>query len=149
MPREKKARPSVPPPDPGDERATLHLLFARADYLRQRWLEASNDGAQALGVEAAASFESGYSIPIWIYVTLHLASLYTVVEGWRRLNLSDSAVDAALRNGAKADQLRALRDGVFHFGAANNPAVMSILTDRAMLDWARQLHTAFGAYFSS
>jgi hypothetical protein len=72
-----------------------------------------------------------------------------VVEGWRRLRLSDAAVDAALADTANADRLRALRDGVFHFGAVNNPAIMSVLADTAMLSWAKTLHEAFGRYMAT
>ncbi len=149
MTRTKKTRPTVASPDPGDERATLHLVYARADYLRDRWIEASKDGHDAIGLEQASAIESGYGSPIWVYVTLHLASLHTVVEGWRRLSLSDSAIDSALSDTVRLDQLRSLRDGVFHFGAVNNPAIMNVLTDRAMLDWARTLHHSFGSYFAS
>jgi hypothetical protein len=147
--RKRKDRPTVPAPDPGDERATLHLLFARADYLRERWLEASKDAHDAVGTAAATSLESGYGIPIWMYVTLHLASLHTVVEGWDRLRLSGSEIDSVLKDQAQRHQLKALRDGVFHFGAVNNPAIMSVLSNTEMLDWAKKLHAAFRTYFAT
>ena len=145
--RKRKSRPTVPAPDPGDERATLHLLFTRADYLRERRLEASRDAYEAVGLDAATTLESGYGIPIWVYVTLHLASLHTVVEGWDRLKLSDPEIDGVLTDQGQRAQLKALRDGVFHFGAVNNPAIMSVLSNTAMLDWAERLHAAFGRHF--
>ncbi len=149
MSPKKKVRPTVPAPDPGDNRGTLRLLFARADYLRQRWLEASPDGHNAVGPEAASKFESGYGIPIWIYVTLHLACLYTVVEGWRRLGLSDPVLDSILKDDANVDQLRALRDGVFHFGAIDNPAIMSVLSNKALLGWAGKVHAAVQSHLDA
>ena len=148
MPKKTKVRPSVPAPDSGDERATLQLMFARTDYLRERWLEASKDAYDAVGPAAATTLESGYGIPLWVYVTLHLASLHTVVEGWDRLKLSDPEIDPILSDQTERDQLRALRDGVFHFGAVNNPAIMSVLSNTAMLSWAKNLHTAFRTHFA-
>lgn len=149
MARAKKVRPRVPVPDSGDECATLHLLFARADLLRERWLEASKNGHTAAGAEGAATVESGFGIPIWVFATLHLASLYTVVEAWGRIELSDPGIDLILKEQSRTDQLLALRNGVFHFGAVNNPSIMYVLENRDMLDWAKRLHEAFKRHLAA
>ena len=145
---EKRVRPAVARPDPGDERATLQLLWMRTDYLRMCWLDASHDADKAVGAEHATDLESGYGLPIWVLVTMHLASLYTVVEGWQRLKLSKPAVDRALADTTRLERLSDLRHGTFHFGAVNSPAVMDVLSDTAMLSWARGLHEAFRAFFA-
>jgi len=52
------------------------------------------------------------------YLSLWLASLFAVVEGFRSLKLSDSKID---RLSAKHwDSLRLLRNGTFHFQPAHN-----------------------------
>jgi hypothetical protein len=145
----KRSRPSVARPDPGDDRATLHFWWMRADYLRQCWREASNEGENAVGLERAVQLESGYGLPIWVLATMHLASLHTVVEGWRCLGLSNPAVETALADGTNVQRLRDLRDAIFHYGAINSPAVMDVLRDTVFLSWARDLHQAFGALLES
>jgi hypothetical protein len=145
MARSKKNRPSVQSPAPGSELAHLHLLFIRADYLRQIWSEAAKD-ARKTDSPDPLSLEGGYGVPIWASVTLFLASLHTVVEGWRRLQLSDPQVDLILSDTQKADRLRALRDGVFHYGAIDNPSVMGVVGDREMLAWAAKLLSAFRTF---
>ncbi len=146
MPK-KRIRPAVARPDPGDERATLQLLWMRTDYLRMCWTDAAKDAINAVGAEHATELESGYGLPIWVLVTMHLASLYTVVEGWQRLRLSAPAVDRVLADATKLERLRHLRHGTFHFGAVNRPEVMDVLSDTAMLSWARDLHEALRAFF--
>ena len=141
----RRHRHSVRPPDPGDERATLHFLFFRADYLRNLWHEASNS-ARDEGFDL--SLEGGHGIPIWVLTTLHLASLYTVLEGWRRLELTDPTVDGLLADAANVQKLLQLRNGVFHFGAINNRAILDVMGDTPMLSWARDLHDAFGAFMN-
>ncbi len=149
MTRSKKTRPSVPAPAHGSELATLHLLFCRADYLRRLWIEAAKDARESgksKGIDPL-SLEGGYGVPIWVCVTLFLGSLQTVVEGWRRLVLTDRDIDTLLADHARADKLRACRDGVFHYGALDNPAVMTIVGDRDMLKWAASLLSAFRRFF--
>jgi len=147
MAKQRRPRRSVPSPDPGDEVATLHMLYLRADYLRKLWIELSREGNQTLGVEAAAAdLSAGYALPLWVCVTMHLASLYTVVEGWRRLGLRNPRVDAALSVPGREASLRSLRDGVFHYGALNNASILALLANADLLAWARELHSAFGVY---
>ena len=146
MPK-KRVRHAVARPDPGDERATLRLVWMRTDYLRMCWTEAAEDANNAVGAEHATDLESGYGLPIWVLVTMHLASLYTVVEGWRWLKRSSPAVDRVLADTTKLDRLENLRHGTFHFGAVNSPYVIDVLSDTAMLSWARDLHEAFRASF--
>jgi hypothetical protein len=110
--------------------------------MRKVWTEAAKD-ARASKVDDPLSLEGGYGVPIWASVTLFLASLHTVVEGWHRLSLSDPDVDALLGDKPRADRLRALRDGVFHYGAVDNPAIMTVVGDKEMLRWAANLLAAF------
>lgn len=145
----RKNRPSVPRPDPGDQLATVHFLFLRADYLRELWTGLSKDAADAGDGIPDVSLKGGYGIPLWTCTTMHLAALYTVVEGWNRVKASASRVDRLLEHAANVQALRNLRDGVFHFGAINNPAIMQILADRAMLTWAKQLHQAFADFMAN
>ena len=143
----KRVRPAVARPDPGDEGATLQLLWMRTDYLRMCWTDTAEDANNAVGAEHATELESGYGLPIWVLVTMHLASLHTVVEGWQRLKLSAPAVDRVLADTTKLERLRNLRDGTFHFGAGNSPDVMNVLSDTAMLSWAKDLHEALRGFF--
>ena len=134
----------MPAPASGSEFATLQLVFYRTDYLRKLWLEAARSAREVKGLgKDPLTLEDGYGVPIWACVTLFLGSLHTVVEGWRRLALKDSEVDALLADQARTQLLRDCRDGVFHFGALDNPAILGIVGDKEMLKWAASLLAAF------
>ena len=92
----KKVRPSVAAPTPGDEFGTFHMVFMRADYLRTIWLEAAK-GARDNKELNPLTLEGGYGVPIWASVTLFLASLHTVIEGWQRLLYQAQDVDLLLK----------------------------------------------------
>jgi len=69
-------RPSVSPPDPGDEFSTFRVLLMRVDYLRQLWREAAQ-AARDVGLAKEALAPGGrLFIPIWATTTLCLASLH-------------------------------------------------------------------------
>src|SRR5262245_38342932 len=136
-------RPSVSRPDPGDEVATLYMLLKRVDYLRQLWSEAAKAARDSGSVVDAVALEGPLFVPIWATATLCLASLHVVVEGWERLGLKDEDIDALLRETSRVAALRDLRNGVFHFGAMHNPAIMGVLADDATIEWAGSLHGAF------
>ncbi len=51
------------------------------------------------------------------YLPYHLAGMYTVVNGWKRLGLSDPEVDALL-DADHLKLLKAFRHGVYHFHPA-------------------------------
>ena len=142
-------RPSVAPPDPGDEVATLHVMLMRVDYLRQLWREAAKAARDTgLAVEALAPGGKLF-IPIWATTTLCLASLHVVVEGWERLGFKDEVIDVLLADTGRVAALRDLRNGVFHFGAIHNPAVMGVLVDDATVEWAGSLHGAFRRFMDA
>lgn len=78
-----------------------------------------------------------------------LASLYVVLEGWKRLNLHDPIIDFLIDDYADyCDALRRFRNAVFHY--------QKCLYDQRMLDfmkpgwesllWASALHIEFKRY---
>ena len=141
-------RRTTPAPEPGDEIGTLRLVYLRADCLRELRKQAAVN-AKEHGSDL--SLEGGYGLPYWVLATMHLANLNTVVEGWMRLKakgkrLEHAAIDSALTDTEAAKRLQALRDGVFHFGAVDNAAILDILSDHAFLAWADKLHAAFGTF---
>lgn len=100
-----------------------------------------------------------------VYFRTWIGSLYAVVEGWRRLRLSDPLVDRILagktggrfkpkkqpeRDETFEDVLRGARHDVFHFSWKHYPAGIATFDDtRASLHRAKSLHGAFRAFFAT
>lgn len=81
------------------------------------------------------------------YVAYWFASLYVVVEGWKELRLSDPAVDKLLMS-EYVDILRRFRNGVFHYQKDYfDGRLMDLVDNEEAIEWAVQLHSAFGDYF--
>jgi hypothetical protein len=80
------------------------------------------------------------------YLSLWLASLFAVVEGFRSLKLKDEQVDKL--SAKHWDSLRLLRNGTFHFQPAHNKQSQFFIGSESRMEWARKLHSALGDYFT-
>jgi hypothetical protein len=78
------------------------------------------------------------------YITMWLASLYAVVEGFKKLKLQDEKVEGLCA--LHLDSLRLLRNGTFHFQEMHHKQTQ-FFTQRRVA-WAKNLHYALREYFS-
>ena len=118
----------------------LHRYHVWAD--RMRWhldetLRNANTEAELL----SAQFIDAY-MPYWY------AGLYVVVEGWKRLKLTDPEVDPLL-DAEHLKILKSYRHGVFHFHPSYyDPKFRGIWAQgREAEEWVRSLDAAFGKFF--
>ncbi len=71
--------------------------------------------------------------------------LFTVVEGYRELKLTDSQVDSLLSQSARVDVLRRCRNGMFHFQQDYfDDRLIGPMKDLFFTEWALQLMKALG-----
>jgi hypothetical protein len=71
--------------------------------------------------------------------------LFTVVEGYQDLKLTDSQVDALLSQSTRVDALRRCRNGVFHFQKDYfDDRLIAPMRDLFFTEWALQLMKALG-----
>jgi len=85
----------------------------------------------------------------WMYLSFWFASLYTTVEGWLDLKLTDAAVDPLLSRTDCVSLLRRYRHGVDHFQKDYWDARFDEMVSRLdTATWAEALTEAFGNYFA-
>lgn len=82
-----------------------------------------------------------------IYMALWYGMLYVVVEGWKRLGLSDPKVDTLLSS-HNTELLKHYRNGTFHFHEGLvSPICEKILMAPDQTKWTDDLTDSFKAYF--
>src|SRR5690606_12160026 len=82
-----------------------------------------------------------------IYLSLWQATLYVVVEGWRKLALSDGTIDELLQS-PNVEALKLHRHGTFHYHEdITPPTYRALLQSQDVVQWASALSDAFHAYF--
>lgn len=94
-----------------------------------------------------SDIRSGHPLPLWSSFVLHKATLFTVIEGWRRCPHRDATIDGLVAE-PFTTRLQNLRDGVFHFGAVYSPAITAVMEDKEMIEWSARLHRAFRTFFA-
>jgi hypothetical protein len=127
----------------------LHRYWLWANQFRESLLE-------SLAQDPPADAGQGREMMGWIRVPFQsasywLATLHVVVEGWQELNLHDPRVDDLLRTNDRVSALRRYRNGVFHFQPTyfDTRVTDFAASGDAVVDWAHELHEAFGAWFLS
>src|ERR1700688_3247229 len=83
---------------------TLHRYYIWANRMRTHFDEILSKGA----LDGKAEIES------FLYMSYWYGGLYVVIEGWRELELTDTAIDELLQS-SNVELLRRYRNGVFHF----------------------------------
>lgn len=146
-------------PKPDDGRVfTLHRYFIWANRLRDHMLETleqqgpmpdTNPSMSESEREATEAAARAWMLPVLFYGSYWHASLHVVVEGWRKLNLTDPAVDNLLDT-SFLDHLRKNRNAIFHF----QPTYLDDRVSRFIVDsrgrcvgQAHRLHDALSEYF--
>lgn len=124
-----------------EEVLALHRYFLQASQMRRYY-------DHRLVTDGAASVEDERWPEQWIDLCLWYACLYVVVEGWRRLDLADSEIDALLAS-PYVDLLRRFRNGVDHYQATywDDRFIDFIAGGAESAVWVRSLHSAFGRWF--
>lgn len=74
--------------------------------------------------------------------------LYVVYEGYRDLSLSDEKIDLLTCEENYLDNLRLLRNAMFHYQKDSfNPKLMGFIQMEGSADWAKKLKYAFEQFF--
>lgn len=81
------------------------------------------------------------------FLRLWLASLYTVIEGFYELELSDARIDALLMGENDLAKLRRFRNGTFHYQRTADKHLQLFNENAGVLDWAKLLHVEFDRFF--
>lgn len=127
------------------QHVALHRYFIWADRMRadfDQWLR-----AEAKSPDPLLDGFTYLITPGGTYMSLWYAALYVVIEGWCELKLRDAIIDERLVSENTA-LLKRYRHGVCHFQRAwLDPRLEEFCTSKTSTVWARQLHSAFGAYF--
>ena len=91
---------------------------------------------------------AGWDIEANLYMSYWYAGLFVVIEGWRKLQLRDSAIDPLLTS-QNVDLLKRYRNGVFHFQSDyHDERFLGFIRDgQDAVAWVRALNQEFGRYF--
>ena len=124
---------------------SLHRYFIWADRMRGHFFLSAKPLAN---VNRRLNPYGKEAIEINMYMGLWYAHLYVVVEGWQKLELADSTVDALLRS-KNVKLLKRYRHGVCHFQKNYyDERFFELIRDgEDAAKWVRELHDALGAYF--
>jgi hypothetical protein len=113
---------------------TLHRYYAWSSKMRGHFTDERD--------------RNGTGPDLWMYMSLWFALLYTAIEGWRQLRLSDNSVDDLLSNEKYVNLLRRYRNGVDHFQPTYwDDRFAEMISEEPTAIWATALTDALGAYF--
>jgi len=120
----------------------LHRYFFWTGTMRSRFAEAR---AEAQAKSEEADKDAHFLVP---YLPYHLAGMYTLIEGWKRLDLHDAEVDALL-DAEHLKLLEAFRHGVYHFHPEYYDEKFRGFWSRGQdaVDWSTKLFVAFDQFF--
>ncbi len=87
----------------------------------------------------------------FVKIQLWYAHLYVVVEGYQELKLEDENIDRLLKNVGTMNNLRLLRNGLFHFQKGSiltfNEKRVPFLLETGSEKWIHNLNSAFESFF--
>lgn len=121
----------------------LHKYFLNADFVRDVFMRRINRKQSPAQVDFATSMDDSIALSLWY------ATVYVVIEGWRKAGLADSEVDELLGDD-RVDDLRRFRNQVFHYQLEyDNPKLLEFLgtgdeETQEAISWIRRIHTALG-----
>ena len=83
-----------------------------------------------------------------LYMSYWYGGLYVVIEGWKRLRLSDPTIDNLLAS-PNVQLLKQYRNGVFHYQPKyfDKRFIRFMTKGQNAVEWVRSLNLAFGGYF--
>ena len=149
MPRKSSVRRSTSRPEPGHELTTLYQYFAHCELMHAVYKHIRHRVGSGESLDTVLSGGGPYAFPLWSAMTLHLATLYTVVEGWNRVRPGDPEIDHLTATDF-VPRLRDFRHGVVHFGAqGTSPAITEAFMDHDMIEWTAMLHVSLRRFFAA
>ena len=79
-----------------------------------------------------------------LFMSYWYSSLYTVVEGWQKLQLDDPLINELLES-PNVTLLRRYRNGVCHYQRQyGDPRFLDVMESQGVVPWVRELNLAFG-----
>lgn len=120
---------------------SLHRYFIWADRMRVHFDQTRRSGQNTQ--------TNQHNLDSFLYMSYWYASLYTVIEGWKKLKLGDEVIHILLQS-QNVDLLRKYRNGTFHFRAEyydKNRFLPLILSGTNVVPWVRALNNSFSDYF--
>lgn len=124
------------------EKVTLHRYYIWANKFRSHF-------EQVIG--AAANLDPNpllwFADEAGLFLSYWYASLYVVIEGWKRLGFQDAEIDRLLTS-ANVDHLRRYRNGVCHFQPKYlDERFLALVSATDGVQWVTNLNLAFGRFF--
>jgi hypothetical protein len=87
-------------------------------------------------------------IEMFMFMSFWYATLNTVVEGWRSLELKDAEIEELLKS-PHVEMLKRYRHGVSHFQTEYfDKKYMPFMNNPGSMEWVRNLHAAFFRYLN-
>jgi hypothetical protein len=128
------------------ELIALHRYYIWANRLRIQFDEALQQESKA-GVVPTKDLMRVLVTDSNIFMSYWYSALFVVVEGWGRLQLSDSRIGTLLSS-PNVTLLKNYRHGVSHFQPEYfDPKFLDFVTAKGIVPWVRELNLAFGAFF--
>lgn len=137
----------VQPTDPDGDQIlkllALHKYFLNADFLRDVFMRRMRREQSPGAIDPVTSMDDMAAMSLWY------ASVYVVIEGWRKTSLADSELDALLADG-HVDRLRRFRNQVFHYQTQyDNRRLLDFLGEddaesSTATDWIKRTHANLG-----
>lgn len=133
------------------ERAVISLYryFAWADYMRRHHEEVRvrDEALRATGKHDDLPYDE--MMRAEMYMCFWFASLYSVIDGWRRLKLEVPEIAKLLRS-PMTERLREFRNAVYHPEAFDDERLAALIkTGEAGAEWVLEVTTAFRRFFRS
>ncbi|WP_100809981.1 MULTISPECIES: hypothetical protein [unclassified Microbacterium] len=122
---------------------SLHKYFLNADFQRDVFMKRVTRERSPGEVDFVTALDDQIAMSFWY------ATVYIVIEGWRKAGLADSDVDLLLSDD-RVDRLRRFRNQVFHYQREyDNPRLLEFLGTgdddaQAATQWIRRIHIALG-----
>ena len=124
----------------------LHRYYIWANRLREHFDVAIS--RTPLG--SNANSQTYFADDVGLFMSHWYAALYVVVEGWKKLELSDPQLDQLL-SAPHIELLKRYRNGVYHFQKNYFDPRFSELFEakeaKSVAPWVRELNLGFGRYF--
>lgn len=128
---------------------TLHKYFIWADRMRFHFNQLIRlKLLLKLKGKPVFDYSSEKGIQLLLYMSYWYAGMYVVIEGWKKLALSDPKIDNLLES-PNVDLLRRYRNGVFHFQKEyfNEKFMGFIDSGFDAVTWIRELREEFSRFF--
>jgi hypothetical protein len=82
------------------------------------------------------------------HLELWCASLFTVLEGWKKEKINYAPVTEMARDHRKIGLLKKYRNAVFHYSPDyDDPRFVAVSEEADFVEWANKLHKAISSFF--